>query len=80
MHPAKVGCQVAGKPGLLISQAMAAAEAVTGFQSVVSLLAWCLIMAEMMLNSCISATVAAWSPVLPVDRRESWKRFTAVSK
>ena len=59
---------------------MAAAEAVTGFQSVVSLLAWCLIMAEMMLNSCISATVAAWSPVLPVDRRESWKRFTAVSK
>lgn len=52
----------------------------TGFQSVVSLLAWCLIMAEMMLNSCISATVAAWSPVLPVDRRESWKRFTAVSK
>jgi hypothetical protein len=69
---AAVGCDAAAEE--LVT------EAVTGFQSVVSLLAWCLIIWEMFVHTCISATVAAWAPVLPLNTTESWRRFTAVSK
>ena len=46
----------------------ACAEAVTGFQSVVSLLCWMLIVFEMFLHSCISATVRLLPARRPCQR------------
>ncbi len=69
---AAVGCDAAAEE--LVT------EAVSGFQSAVSLLAWALIIWELFLHTCISATVAAWAPVLPLSTADSWRRFTAVSK
>lgn len=66
------GCDSAAE-GLVV-------EAVSAGHSALSLLCWALIICELFWHSCISATVAAWAPLLPLDTLDSWRRFTDVSR
>lgn len=66
------GCDSAAE-GLVI-------EAVSAGHSALSLLCWSLVICELFWHSCISAMVAAWAPVLPLNTVDSWRRFTNVSR